>query len=89
MELNLKVLAIYNEDENMHAAVKLLESKGCNVFTETSVFQAIATATEKKVDTILLDIDNLDLKEIEFIDVVRKLNPNLFILILINKRGET
>ena len=81
MALNLKVLAIYKEDENMHAAVKLLESKGCDVFTETSVFQAIATATENRVDTILLDIDNLELKEIEFIDVVRKINPNLFILI--------
>ncbi len=81
MLLNFKVLAIYNEDENMHAAVKLLESKGCDVFTETSVFQAIATATENRVDTILLDIDNFDLKEIEFIDVVRKINPNLFVLI--------
>ncbi|MHC4268947.1 MAG: ATP-binding protein [Planctomycetota bacterium] len=81
MTLNLKVLAIYKEDENMNAAVKLLENKGCDVFAETSVFQAIATSTENRVDIIVLDIDDLELKEIEFIDVVRKINPNLFILI--------
>ena len=81
MLLNSKVLAIYREDENMNAAVKLLEDKGYNIFYETSVFQAISTATEKRVDTIILDIDNLELKEIEFVDVVRKINPNLFILI--------
>ncbi len=82
MLLNSKILAIYREDENTNAAVKLLEDKGCSVFYETSVFQAISTATEKSVDTIILDIDNLELREIELIDVVRKINPNLFILIL-------
>ena len=51
------------------------------IFSETSVFQAISTATDNRVDTIILDIDNLELKEIEFIDVVRKINSNLFILI--------
>ncbi len=81
MSLNLKVLAIYKEDENMNAAVTLLENKGFDVISETSVFQAIATATENRVDIIILDIDNLELKEIEFIDVVRKFNPNLFIII--------
>ncbi len=82
MTLNLKVLAIYKEDENMNVAIKLLENKGYDLFSETSVFQAIATATEYRVDTIILDIDNLESKEIEFVDVVRNLNPNLFILIL-------
>ncbi len=81
MILNLKVLAIYKEDENMDVSCKLLESKGCSVFTETSVFQAIATATERKVDVIILDIDDLELKEIEFIDVVKKISPNLIVLI--------
>ena len=43
-------------------------------FSETSVFQAISDATENRVDiNIILDIDNLELKEIEFIDVVRKI----------------
>ncbi len=81
MLLNPKILAIYREDENTNAAAKLLEDKGYKVFYETSVFQAISTVTEKSVDTIILDIDNLELKEIEFIDVVRRINPNLFILI--------
>ncbi len=81
MALNLKVLAVYKEDENMNAAIKLLENKGYNVFSETSVYQATATATENRVDTIILDIDNLELKEIEFVEVVRKINPSLFILI--------
>ncbi len=45
MTHNLKVLAIYKEDENMYAAVKFLEKEGYDVFPETSVFQAIATAT--------------------------------------------
>ncbi len=81
MILNFKVLAIYKEDENMNVSCKLLENEGYNVFTETSMFQAIATATESKVDAIVLDIDDLELKEIEFIDVARRINPNLFILI--------
>jgi signal transduction histidine kinase len=81
MLLNTKILAIYREDENMNASVKLLEDKGYDVFSETCIFQAISTATEKRVDTIILDIDNLELKDIEFIDVVRKTNANLFILI--------
>ncbi len=82
MMLNFKVLALYKEDENMNVSCKLLESKGCNVFTETSVFQAISTATANRVDIIILDIDDLELKEMEFIDVVKRINPNLFILIL-------
>jgi signal transduction histidine kinase len=81
MSINNKILAIFREDENMRAAVKLLENKGYDVFYETSVFQAIVTVTENKVDVIILDIDDLDLKEIEFLDVVKKINPNLFILI--------
>ena len=81
MSTNNKILAIFREDENMRAAVKLLETNGYDVFYETSVFQAIATVTESKVDVIILDIDDLELKELEFLDVVKKLNPNLFILI--------
>jgi signal transduction histidine kinase len=81
MSINYKILAIFREDENMRAAVKLLENKGYDVFSETSVFQAIATVTENRVDTIILDIDDLGLKEMEFLDVVKKINPNLFILI--------
>ena len=82
MMLNFKVLALYKEDENMNVSCKLLESKGCNVFTETSVFQAISTATANRVDIIILDIDDLELKEMEFVEVVKRINPNLFILIL-------
>ena len=81
MSINHKILAIFRDDENMRAAVKLLEKKGYDVFSETSVFHAIATVTESKVDIIILDIDDLGLKEMEFLDVVRKINPNLFILI--------
>ena len=81
MSINCKILAVFKEDENMRAAVKLLETKGYDVFYETSVFQAIATVTESKVDAIILDIDDLELKELEFLDVVKKINPNLFILI--------
>jgi signal transduction histidine kinase len=81
MSINYKILAVSREDENMRAAGKLLENKGYDVFFETSVFQAIATVTESKVDAIILDIDDLDLKEMEFLDVVKKINPNLFILI--------
>ncbi|MCR4289309.1 MAG: ATP-binding protein [Candidatus Scalindua sp.] len=82
MSINLKVLAVFKEDENMRVAVKLLENKGYDVFHETSVFQAIATNTANKIDAIILDIDDLNLKELEFLDVVKKINPNLFILIL-------
>ena len=81
MLTNNKILAVSREDENMRAAITLLESKGYDVFFETSVFQAIATNTASKIDVIILDIDDLDLKELEFLDVVKKTNPNLFILI--------
>ena len=81
MSINHKILAIFREDENLRAAVKLLENKGFDVVSETSVFQAIATITESKIDAIILDIDDLELKEMEFLDVAKKINPNLFILI--------
>jgi signal transduction histidine kinase len=76
-----EILAVFKEDENMKAAVELLAKKGYNVFSETSMFLAIATLAERKVDVIILDIDDLELKEMEFFDVVRKFNPNLSILI--------
>ena len=81
MSINHKILAVFREDENMRAAVKLLENKGYNVFTETSVFQAIATVAGSRMDVIILDIDDLELKEMEFFDAARKINPKLFILI--------
>ncbi len=81
MSTNPKILAIFREDENMRAAVELLENKGYDVFSEKSVFQAIAMVAEKKTDVIILDIDDLELKEMEFFDVARKINSNLFILI--------
>ncbi len=81
MSINYKILAVYRDDENMRAAVKLLEDKGYGVFSETSVFHAIATVAESRADAIILDIDDLELKEMEFLDVVKKINPNLFILV--------
>jgi len=81
MSINHKILAIFREDENLRAAVTLLENKGFDVVAETSVFQAIATITENKIDAIILDIDDLELKEMEFLDVAKEINPNLFILI--------
>lgn len=81
MSINHKILAIFREDENLRAAVTLLENQGFDVVSETSVFQAIATITESKIDVIILDIDDLELKEMEFLDVAKEINPNLFILI--------
>ena len=81
MSINHRILAIFREDENLRAAAKLLENKGYCVFSETSVFHAIATVTESGVDAIILDIDDLELREIEFLDVVKEINPHLFILI--------
>ena len=81
MSTNPKILAVYREDENMKAATELLAKKGYDVFSNTSVFQAIATVAERKTDVIVLDIDDLELKEMEFFDVVNKMNKNLFILI--------
>jgi signal transduction histidine kinase len=76
-----KIIVIFREDENMKAAVDLLAKKGYAVFSETSIFQAIATLAERKADVIVLDIDDLELKEMEFFTVVKKINPKLFILI--------
>ena len=79
-QINYKILAVFRDDENMRAAVNLLENKGYEVFSETSVFQAIATVTERRVDAVILDIDDLGLKEMEFLDVVKKVNQNLYSL---------
>jgi signal transduction histidine kinase len=76
-----KILIVSREDENMKAAMKLLAMKDYDVLSETSIFQAIATLAGKKADVIVLDIDDLELKEMEFFNVVKKINPNLFILI--------
>ncbi len=76
-----KIVVVFREDENMKAAVELLTKKGCAVISETNIFQALATLAERKADVIILDIDELELKEMEFFDVVKKINPNLFILI--------
>ena len=76
-----KILVVFREDENMKASVELLAKKGYAVFSETSIFQAVATLAERKADVIVLDIDDLELKEMEFFEVVKKINPNLFILI--------
>ena len=81
MPINYKILAVFRDDENMRAAVSLLENKGYDVSLRTSVFHAIAMVTESRVDAIILDIDDLGLREMEFLDVVKKINPNLFILI--------
>ena len=81
MSINHKILAIFREDENLRSAVTLLEKKGFDVVSETSVFQAIVTITKNKIDAIILDIDDLELKEMEFLDVAKKINPDLFILI--------
>ncbi len=81
MSINYKILAVFRDDENMRAAVNLLENKGYEVFSETSVFQAIAKVTESRVDAVILDIDDLELREMEFLDVVKKINQDLFILI--------
>lgn len=74
-------MVVSGKDDNMKAAVEILAKKGYDVFSETSVFQAIATFAERKADVIILDIDDLELKEMEFFDVVKKINPNLFTLI--------
>lgn len=73
MSINHKILAVFREDENMRAAVKLLENKGYNIFTETSVFQAIATVAGSRMDVIILDIDDLELKEMEFLMLQERL----------------
>ncbi len=67
-----KIIVVFREDENMKAAVELLAKKGYDVFSETSIFQAIATLAERKADVIVLDIDDLELREMEFFDVVKK-----------------
>ena len=83
MSTNNKILAIFREDENMRAAVKLLETNGYDVFYEISVFQAIATVTESKVDVIILDIDDLELKELDLLLLELNLIHSLHTLIFL------
>lgn len=81
MLTNTKILAVFREDENLKAAMDVLIKKGCDVLSGTSVFQAIASVAKRKTDIIVLDIDGLEMNDLEFIDVVRKINPNLFIIV--------
>lgn len=81
MKTNSGILAVFKKDENMKVVVDLLEKRGYDVSTKESAVQAMAAVTEKKAGVVILDIDDLELKEMEFFDIAKKINPNLFILI--------
>ncbi len=81
MMANSGILAVFKEDESMKAATDSLARKGYGILHETSLFQALVTIIEKKIELIILDIDDLELKEMEFFDIVKRINPNVFILI--------
>ncbi len=82
MMSNSEILAVFKEDESMKAVMGFLAEKGYGILHETSLFQALVTITEKKVDLIILDIDDMELKEMEFFDVVKRIDPCISILIL-------
>lgn len=81
MTTNSGILAVFKKDENMKMVVDLLAKRGYDVSTKESAFQAMAVVIERRADVVILDIDDLELKEMEFFDTAKKINPNLFILI--------
>lgn len=81
MTTDTEILAVFKEDESIKIAVESLAEKGHSILRETSILHALVTIIEKKTDLIILDIDDLELREMEFFDIVKKFNPNLFILI--------
>ncbi len=75
------ILAVYENDTNMKMAVDLLSKEGYTVFSEHNLFSAVAMIVEKKIEMIILDVDDIGNKEMQFIDAVREINPGVRILV--------
>lgn len=75
------ILAVYENDTNMKMAVDLLSKEGYTVFSESNLFCAVAMIVEKKIEMIILDVDDIGNKEMQFIDAVREINPGVRILV--------
>lgn len=75
------ILAVYENDTNIKMAVDLLSKEGYTVFSEHNLFCAVAMIVEKKIEMIILDVDNIGNKEMQFIDAVREINPGVRILV--------
>lgn len=81
MSLKPTILAVYENDTNMKMAVDLLSKEGYTVFSEPNLFCAVAWIVEKKIDVIILDIDDIGSKEMQFFDAAKELNPSICILV--------
>lgn len=81
MSSNPTILAVYENDTNMKMAVDLLSKEGYTIFSESNLFRAVATIAEKKIDLVILDIDDIGNKEMQFIDAAREINPGVRILV--------
>ena len=81
MSSNPTILAIYENDTNMKMAVDLLAKEGFAIFSESNLFCAVAMIVEKKIDIIILDVDDIGSKEMQFFNAAREINPGIRILV--------
>jgi signal transduction histidine kinase len=65
----------------MKMAVDLLSKEGYTVFSESNLFKVVAMIVEKKIDMIIVDIDDIGSKEMQFFDTAREINPGIRILV--------
>lgn len=65
----------------MKMAVNLLSKEGYTIFSESNLFRAISMIAEKKIDLVILDIDDIGNKEMQFIDAAREIKPGIRILV--------
>ncbi|HLG31065.1 MAG TPA: histidine kinase dimerization/phospho-acceptor domain-containing protein, partial [Candidatus Brocadiales bacterium] len=75
------ILAVYENDTNMKMAVDLLSKEGYTIFSESNLFSAVVKVVEKKIDMIIIDLDDIGSKEMQFFDAAREINPNIDILV--------
>lgn len=76
-----RILAIYENDANMDAALQALQADGLDVQHADNLYKAIATLTTDPADVVIIDVDGLESKELAFFDVIQEQNPSTFVLL--------
>ena len=74
------ILALFGDEEETGAARAALADRGFEVTSAPSVFAAIAAFTKKSTDVLLVDMDAVEERDLEFIEIARSQHPEVFVL---------
>ena len=76
-----RILAIYENDANMDAALQTLQAEGLDVQHTDNLYKAIATLTADPVEVVIVDVAGLEPKELAFFDMLQEQCPSTFVLL--------